>query len=130
MRGSARYVSRADAFAEFMVLIMVQAAVSAVAIASLAVRRALLVIRLIEPREIEGSLLFWGLIFGFIAGSGPWMQADTIFWNDNPKLGGQPYWFISLLLAVVWATLTSASILVLTEPRVINDGMRRYRQGR
>jgi hypothetical protein len=133
MASSPRYAGYGPAFAEYMVLIVFQFFfLQIVFVVDIAKKISSCIFgRRCQSAEILTLIPF---IIMFLGASFPWAYApygqESIFWNDNAKMGGKPIWYLAFLYTIMWGFLTVGAFLILFVPALLNEGMRRYWQVR
>lgn len=121
MEYSEYYSKYADAYAGFMTFIMLQFVISTLLIAYVVFRRIFVKLQLVKNQELESISLFFVMFLFYIMGSYLWVfEWNSVFWNANPKIGGNYYWFSTLLISFPWLAVLPVLVIFTLEPKVLN----------
>jgi len=117
MDHSAYYSQYADAYAGFMLVIFLLFMLSTVLLSIVFVRRTFVLLRLIGNQKLESVSWFLVTYLFYFTGAYLWgFGWDSVFFNPNPKIGGNYYWFTTLLISINWMVVAPMSVFLALAP--------------
>ena len=120
MEYSDYYRQYVDAYAGFMVIIMLLFAISTLLFAFVFLRRISVILRIVKNQELESFSWFVGVFILYTMGSYLWVFGwNSVFFNTNPKIGGNYYWFSTLLISFPWVGVLPALVIFVLEPKIL-----------
>ena len=121
MEYSKYYSQFVDDYAGFMTIIMLLFVISTGLIVFIFFRRIAVIIGLVKHRELESYSMFVGVLILYVAATHFWvLEWNSVFFNENPKIGGNYYWFTTLILSLPWIGILPALVIISLEPEVFS----------
>ncbi|MCF6272857.1 MAG: hypothetical protein L3J37_06640 [Rhodobacteraceae bacterium] len=124
MKYSGYYSQYADAYAGFMLVVMLLFVMSTTLLIIVFLRRIFVTLRLINDQVLESFSWFVTLLLVYFMGSYLWIfEWNSVFFNPNPKIGGNYYWFSTLLISITWMMVAPLSVLLALTPKFFSHSI-------